>query len=68
MKPRNRIFYSKDPDAVVINKDGREVASYKTTEEMIETHIKGILAKDHQDTEKVRELILKYRPTDVLRR
>ena len=68
MSQRTRIFYRENPTAVVILKNGLEVATYKSTSEMIETHIKGILAKDHQDTKKVRDLLRKYRPDDIDRK
>lgn len=68
MPSRTRIFYRDNPSAVVVVKNGLEVANYKSTAEMVETHIKGILAKDTQDTKKVRELMQKYRPDDITRR
>ena len=57
-----RIFYRESPSEVVVLKDGREVATYRSKEELVETHIKGLLAIDQQDTRKVRELLRKYRP------
>ena len=51
----------------MIEKDGVQVASYKSTEELIETHIKGLLAIDRQDTEKIRQILNKYRPTDSIK-
>lgn len=56
-----RIFYRESPNEVVVLKNGREVATYRSPEELIETHIKGMLAIDQQDASKVRELLRKYR-------
>jgi len=62
------VYYRTSPDGVVVVKDGAELAVYRTTDELIETHIKGMLAKDRQDTRKVREILRSYRPSDVIRR
>ena len=63
---KSRIYYQTSPDGVVVVKDGTRLAVYKSTEELIETHIKGILAKDQQDTRKVREILRSYRPSDAI--
>ena len=63
----SRVYYRTSPAGVVVVKDGAELAVYRTTDELIETHIKGILAKDRQDTRKVREILRSYRPSDVIR-
>ena len=62
----NRVYYRTSPSGVVVVKDGAELAVYRSTDELIETHIKGILAKDRQDTRKVREILRSYRPFDVI--
>ena len=64
----NRVYYRTSPDGVVVVKDGAELAVYRSTDELIETHIKGILAKERQDTKKVREVLRSYRPSDVISR
>lgn len=61
MSGKTRVFYRESPDEVVVVKDGKEVARYPSKEALVETHIKGMLAVDHQDTRKVRELLKKYR-------
>jgi ribosomal protein L13 len=61
----NRVYYRTSPDGVVVVKDGAELAVYRSTDELVETHIKGILAKNRQDTKKVREVLRNYRPSDV---
>ncbi|MEO2182996.1 MAG: hypothetical protein ABGY43_11910 [bacterium] len=68
MARASRVYYRTSPDAVVVVKDDAELAVYRSTDELIETHIKGILAKDRQDTRKVREILRSYRPSDVIRR
>jgi ribosomal protein L13 len=64
----NRVYYRTSPDGVVVVKDGAELAVYRSTDELVETHIKGILAKNRQDTEKIREVLRSYRPFDVIDR
>ena len=64
-KKANRVYYRTSPDGVVVVKDGAELAVYRSTDELIETHIKGILAKERQDTKMVREVLRSYRPSDV---
>ena len=67
-KKANRVYYRTSPDGVVVVKDGAELAVYRSTEELIETHIKGILAKERQDTKKVRKVLRSYRPSDAISR
>ena len=62
----SRIYYRTSPDGVVVVKDGTQLAVYRSTDELIETHIKGILAKDQQDTRKIREILRSYRPSDSI--
>ena len=52
----------------MVVKDNAELAVYKSSDELIETHIKGMLAKDRQDTRKVREILRSYRPSDAITR
>jgi hypothetical protein len=63
----SRIYYRQDPPGVVLEQDGIEIAVYKNTEELVETHIKGLLARDHQDIKTIRELLQKYRPSEFLK-
>jgi hypothetical protein len=67
MSGKTRIFYRSSSNEVVIEADGVQIASYLSTEAMIETHIKGILAKDRQDSQKIRRIFRKYRPTDSIK-
>ena len=53
-KKASRVYYRTSPDGVVVEKDGSELAVYRSTDALIETHIKGMLAKDRQDTRKIR--------------
>jgi hypothetical protein len=62
----SRIYYRTSPDGVVVVQDGAQLAVYRSTDELIETHIKGILAKDQQDTRKIREILRRYRPSDSI--
>ena len=68
MSRANRAFYRQDSDEVVIVRDNTEVVSYASTEALIETHIKGMLAIDQRDAKAVAKLLAKYRPSDVMRR
>ncbi len=38
------VFYAKDPQAVVVMSDGKEVARYRSVSELVETHLKGLAA------------------------
>ena len=60
MSGDTRIFYRESE--VVVVRNGIEIATYKSREQMVETHIKGLLAIDQRDSAKVRELLKKYRP------
>jgi hypothetical protein len=46
MEDRTRVFYKEDPHQVVVEKDGKVVAIYKSVEELIEHHVKGLLARE----------------------
>lgn len=58
-----RVYYRTNPPEVVLQKDGKDVLSYKTVEELVETHIKGLLASPEQDSRIILELRKKYRPS-----
>ena len=62
----SRIYYRKSPAGVVVVRNGEVIAEYQSTDELIETHIKGILAKDQQDTTKIREILRSYRSNDSI--
>ena len=62
----SRVYYRTSSDGVVVVKDHAELAVYRSTDELIETHIKGMLAKDRQDTRKIREGLRSYRPSDAI--
>jgi HEPN domain-containing protein len=64
---KTRIFYRAEPEAVVVEKDGKEVAAYRNADELVEVHIKGLLAKNKQDSKRVRDLLRKYRPDDFVK-
>lgn len=66
MPGRDRVYYREATGEIVVEKDGKELAVYPGTDALVETHIKGILAKDHRDLARVREIMRKYRPTDTL--
>ena len=63
----SRIYYRQDPPGVVLEQDGIEIAVYKNAQELIETHIKGLLARDLKDTQTIRDLLQKYRPSEFLK-
>jgi len=68
MASASRVYYRTSPDGVVVVKDGAELAVYRSADELIETHIKGMLAKDRQDIRKVRKILRSYRPSDAITR
>ncbi len=65
-KKASRVYYRTSPDGVVVEKDGSELAVYRSTDALIETHIKGMLAKDRQDTRKIRAGLRSSRPSDAI--
>jgi len=63
---KSRVYYQSVPPAVILQKDGKDILSYTTVEELVETHIKGLLAKQDADSEAVLDLLKKYRsPSDI---
>ncbi len=51
---------------MVLQKDGKDVLSYKSVEDLVETHIKGLLAVHERDGKAVLDLLRKYRtPSDI---
>jgi hypothetical protein len=63
---KTRVYYKKDPPAVIIQKDGKDRVSYKTVDDLVETHIKGLLAVQEQEGKAVVDLLKKYRsPSDI---
>lgn len=48
---------------VVVEYHGREVARYQSSTQMVETHIKGMLAIRQDDADAVIKLMQKYIPT-----
>lgn len=53
------IFYVKEPPGVVVMQQGKVVYRYKTVQELVEAHVKGMAALDRQMEE---ELARHYRP------
>ncbi len=65
-KPEARVYYRTDPPEVVLQKDGKDVLSYKSVDDLVETHIKGLLAIQERDGKTVLDLLRKYRtPSDI---
>lgn len=56
MTGRARVYYRKSPEGVVIERDGKILAVYRSPEEMVEVHIKGLLANDHEDAHRIEQL------------
>lgn len=54
-----RIFYRESPKEVVVLRDGIEIAKYRSPEQLIEVHMKGLIARDKQEAQQVRQI---YRP------
>ena len=63
---KTRVYYKNDPPAVIVQKDGKDRVSYKTVDDLVETHIKGLLAVQEQEGKAVVDLLKKYRsPSDI---
>ena len=63
---KTRVYYKKDPPAVIVQKDGKDRVSYKTVDDLVETHIKGLLAVQEEEGKAVIDLLKKYRsPSDI---
>ena len=52
-QPRSRLFYRESPREVVVHHDGREIARYCSAEELVEVHIKGMMASDEQAAKQI---------------
>ena len=55
-RPNSRLFYRKSPKEVVVQRNGREIARYRSAEELVEVHMKGIMAIDTQTRAKDLEI------------
>ena len=64
MSDGTRLYYQGEGDdrKVILQKDHEIIARYQSPEQLVEAHIKGLMAIDRQDTERVRALMQKYRP------
>ncbi len=60
MAPRARVYYREEPGGIVIEYHGAEIAVYRSNAEMVETHIKGLLAIIDVDNAEARTLRRKY--------
>jgi len=58
-KGKTGIFYVKDPAGVVVMQNGEALYRYKSVQELVEAHVKGILALER---EMEKELAKHYRP------
>ena len=45
---------------MVLQKESKDVLSYLSVEDLVETHIKGLLATQQPDSDATRELLAKY--------
>ena len=55
-QPHSRLFYRESPREVVVHYDGREIARYRSAEELVEVHIKGMMAVDEQASQHIQEI------------
>ena len=62
----SRVFYRDDPKSVVLEKNGKEVLCYKSVEELVEAHIKGLLAELEPGTDMKAHLEQMYLGPNVL--
>lgn len=58
-KGKTGIFYVKDPAGVVVMKDGEEIYRYKTVQELVEAHAKGMVALEREMESEIEKV---YRP------
>ena len=61
--PNSRLFYRKSPEEVVVQHNGREIARYRSKEELVEVHMKGMMAVDPQSAAQVLK-IYRGQPND----
>lgn len=59
-----RLFYQGEGDErkVILQKDHEIVGRYESPEQLVEAHIKGLMAKDRKDAEYIESLMKRYRP------
>ncbi len=51
---------------MILQKEGRDVHAYKTVDDLVETHIRGLLAVRERDGKAILDLLKKYRtPPDI---
>ena len=55
-QPRSRLFYRESPREVVVHHDGREIARYRSAEELVEVHIKGMMASDERAAKQIQKI------------
>ena len=55
-QPRSRLFYRESPGEVVVHHDGREIARYRSAEELVEVHIKGMMASDERAAKQIQKI------------
>jgi hypothetical protein len=47
-KGKTGLFYTKDPTGVVVMQNGKEVYRYKSVQELVDAHVKGMVALDKE--------------------
>ena len=63
---KTRVYYKSNPPAVIVQKNGKDVVSYKSVDDLVESHIKGLLAVQEEEGRAVIDLLKKYRsPSDI---
>ena len=55
LQQRSKLFYRESPKEVVVYHQGREVAVYRNARELIEVHIKGLIATDKLTASQVKD-------------
>ena len=51
-----KLFYKESPNQVVVQRNGIEIARYRNAEELVEVHMKGLLAMDEKATAHIRRI------------
>ena len=52
-QPNSRLFYRKTSEEVVVQHNGLEIARYRNTKELVEVHMKGMIAIDSHTAQQV---------------
>ena len=55
-KPTSQVVYRDSPKEVVVKHKGREIARYRSAEELVEVHMKGMMAIDKKNANHIQTI------------